>query len=104
MSNPEKPAKRKPGPDPEALRVDAEWTDAVRRALAKGRPPAKAATDQKKRRPSEPRALSPLPRYTRYPSVCAKYAVPESSQLRGGRTGVAEPGMKNRLSVSVRAG
>jgi hypothetical protein len=32
-------SKRKPGPKPEALKIDGDWKDAVKSALKRGKPP-----------------------------------------------------------------
>jgi hypothetical protein len=44
-----KPAKA--GPKPETLVIDDDWKSAVKKALAKGKPPAPAKKAKKKRRP-----------------------------------------------------
>jgi hypothetical protein len=43
-----KPSKR--GPKPETVVIEGDWKDAVKQALAKGKPPKKAVA-KKKRRP-----------------------------------------------------
>jgi hypothetical protein len=54
MSRPdnEETAKPKPGPKPETLIIPGDWKEAVKDALAKGKPPApKKKSTKKKRRP-----------------------------------------------------
>jgi hypothetical protein len=41
--------KAKPGPKAESLKIEGDWKDAVRRALGRGKPPAKAPAKKKKR-------------------------------------------------------
>jgi hypothetical protein len=43
--------KRKPtGPEPERLKIEGRWQDAVKRAIKRGKPPAKKkATERKKK-------------------------------------------------------
>jgi hypothetical protein len=41
---------KKPGPKADRLVVDANWKDAAKRAMAKGKPPAEEAKPKKKRR------------------------------------------------------
>ena len=38
MSDPEKPEQAKPGPDPERLKIDGDWEDAMKRALKVEKP------------------------------------------------------------------
>jgi len=45
---PKKP-KKTPGPEAERLAVDDDWKSAVRRALAKGKPPKEEKRPKKKR-------------------------------------------------------
>lgn len=36
---------RKPGPDPEVVKIEGDWKDAVRKALKKGKPPAESGPE-----------------------------------------------------------
>lgn len=47
-------AEEKPGPKPEVLVIEGKWTDAVKHALKRGKPPAepkKRSTKKKRRTP-----------------------------------------------------
>lgn len=46
-------SKGKPGPDAERLVMNANWKDAVKQALKKGKPPATKKSSNKKRKPSK---------------------------------------------------
>lgn len=43
--------KRKPGPEAEKLQIPGDWTDAVKIALKRGKPPAKKGAKKKKTQP-----------------------------------------------------
>ncbi|MFN2567504.1 MAG: hypothetical protein ABR499_21120 [Gemmatimonadaceae bacterium] len=45
---PRKVQKARPGPEPEILKIEGNWRNAVRGALKKGKPPATKATKKKK--------------------------------------------------------
>lgn len=40
---------KKPGHEPETLKIEGDWRDAVGRALKRGKPPAKKAAKKKRR-------------------------------------------------------